>query len=106
MNVSKWTRHARRRASQRAIPEFQVELLQAFGEIVEQKGGTMVLRLPEDRQERLRHQLTEALAHWDQLQRAYAVIAPEGQVVTVGHAHGRTRRHRQRSATAFQCRRG
>jgi hypothetical protein len=105
MSVSDWSRHARQRAAQRAIPEFHLELLQAFGETVDQKGGSVVLRFAADRREQLRRQLADALAHWDQLQSAYAVIAPEGQVITVAHAHGRTRRHRRRSATAFQCRR-
>lgn len=96
MSATNWTRHARQRSSQRAIPEFHLELLQAFGESVEQKGGFTVLRLDEKGQERLRRQLADVLARWDQLRNVYAVIAPGGRIVTVAHSKGHARRCRPR----------
>lgn len=82
-----WSRHAKKRCAQRAIPEFHIQLLKLFGDCVEQKGGSSVLELSNDNRVWLRQQLADALAHWDQRQAVYAVFGENGCVITTGHRH-------------------
>ena len=101
MSAFAWSRHARQRAAQRAIPDFHQELLKRFGEAREQPGGTVLLRLPAEGRENVRIRLREVLAQWDHLQDAYAVLASDGTVITVAHERGsELKRIRARRDTA------
>ena len=85
MTETIWSRHAKKRCAQRAIPEFQIQLLKLFGDWVEQKGGSSVVELSNANRVWLRQQLADALAHWDHRQAVYAVLGENGCVITAGH---------------------
>lgn len=78
------TTHAKQRMQQRALPEMWIFLLHRFGDIREQKGGTMEVYLPRGSRDRLRQELTGVLRQFDHLQDTFLI--EDGQtVITAGH---------------------
>jgi hypothetical protein len=82
--------HAHRRSAQRAIPELLMDLLVQYGDMREQRGGTVVLEWSPSTAKWMRNQLKEIFAHWDQQEHVYTVAAADGSVITAAH---RYRRH-------------
>lgn len=85
------TEHARTRMQQRAIPSAVVEALLAFGKGEhDHRGGTILYFNKAARRRLERERLDRALErHLD----AYAVVAGNGEVITVGHRDRRIVRH-------------
>ena len=88
------TQHAVTRMQQRGIKPHTVELLFRCGvEEYDHRGGT-ILYFDKQSRQRLRHQYgVEAIKKIERQLDAYAVIAENGAVVTVGHRTKRINRN-------------
>lgn len=87
------TRHAAMRCRQRALSQLQIDLLMQFG--TSESAGEGTLRVYFDKRSRRRLRAyagalaTAIEAHLD----IYAVVASEGQLITVAHRTERVRHH-------------
>ena len=81
------TIHAAKRQKQRAIPICAIQILNLYGEEVEQKGGTTVLRLPKRQQKKLRRDLQRLLSMCTEDGFPYLVLDPAGRIITVSHKY-------------------
>jgi len=89
--IFRLTEHARVRMQQRAIPRAAVEALLAYGKGAHDHHGATILYFDKAARRRLRRErLDRVLEH--QLD-AFAVVALNGEVVTVGHRSRRIRQH-------------
>lgn len=88
-----YTRHAMTRAQQRGIPPLIVEWLLEFGARTPSVGADIVYFDKRSREALRRYAGRQALAKLDGLLDVYAVVANDGQVLTLGH---RTKRIRSR----------
>ena len=89
------TLHAARRAQQRAIPAAVLDLLLEYGDRFGAGGGAEIVRIGQHGRDELARDLPAATwrEHGRKLQTAYAVVAADGAVVTVGHRSRRVERH-------------
>ena len=89
------TQHAACRAQQRAIPATVIDLLLAYGDRFVAGHGAEIVRIGQHVRDELARELPPAAwrAHGRKLQTAYAVVAADGAVVTVGHRVRRVERH-------------
>ena len=89
------TRHAARRAQQRAIPPHVLGLLLDYGDRVHAGEGAEIVRLTGRSWRDLKRELPLATVqrHGRKLQSAYAVVSADGAVITVGHRFRRVERH-------------
>jgi hypothetical protein len=87
------SKHAAIRSQQRGIPPLLIDLLIQFGSTEPAGGGASKVFLDKTGRKRLKAyagQLAAALKpHLD----AYAVLSPDGQIITVAHRLERIRRH-------------
>ena len=89
------THHAARRAQQRAISATVLDLLLDYGDRFVAGGGAEIVRIGQHGRYELARELSPATwrEHGRKLQTAYAVVAADGAVVTVGHRFRRMERH-------------
>ena len=94
MQIAFASHHAARRAQQRAIPAVVVDLLLDHGDRLATAGGAEIVRLSGRGREELADELApETLRrHAATLRTAYAVVAADGTVITVGHRFRRVGR--------------
>lgn len=86
------TTHARRRAQQRAVPTWLLELLEQFGSARRAFYDAEVLMFDRKARARIRTELgCEALKRIDPFKNVYMVISDEGAVVTVARKFKRTK---------------
>ena len=85
------TRHARARMQKRAISADALERLLEFGREAFDHHGHVVLYFDKTARRRLARAAPER-KDLERIARCYAVIAPGGEVVTVGHRLRRVRR--------------
>ncbi len=91
MNKLRLTQHAMVRMRQRAIPPAVVDALMVYGrEEHDHHGGTIVYFDKAARRRLVRERMDRALERYLD---AYAVIAKDGAVLTVGHRDKRIWRH-------------
>lgn len=93
MSALSLTSHAADRLQQRGIPPLVIELLDRFG-AVERCGGAERLYFDREAQKRVNAFLggARSMRVVEPWLGAYAVIADDGDVITVGHRHSRIRR--------------
>ena len=88
------TDHARSRSQQRAIPEVVLDGLLSYGKAVHDHHGSLIVFFDHRAKNRLRREWGELeFRHYEAKLDAYAVLAPDGSVVTVGHRTRRIPRH-------------
>lgn len=89
------THHAVRRAQQRAISATVLNLLLDYGDRFDAGRGAEIVRVGHQGRTELARDLPPAVwhEHGRKLQTAYAVVAADGAVITVGHRFRRTERH-------------
>lgn len=88
------THHAARRLQQRGIPEDVLNLLMRFGAHEYDKRGGKVVYLTHKGRDRIRKTVgNEGYSRLAPALDVYAVIAPDGAVVTVGHRTHRINRN-------------
>jgi len=89
------THHAACRAQQRAIPLHVLDLLLDYGDRTPAGDGAEIVRLTGRAWQQLKRDLPLATIHQHgrKLQSAYAVVAADGAVITVGHQFRRLERH-------------
>jgi hypothetical protein len=88
------TDHARSRSQQRAIPEVVLDGLLSYGKAVHDHRGSLIVFFDHQAKNRLRREWGEReFRHYEAKLDAYAVLAPDGSVVTVGHRTRRIPRH-------------
>ena len=88
------TEHARSRSQQRAIPDLVLDGLLNYGRAVHDHRGSLVVFFDHRAKDRLRREWGEReFRHYESKLDAYAVLAPDGSVVTVGHRTRRIPRH-------------
>lgn len=91
MSELRFTDHARTRMQQRAIPSTVVEALLAYGRGQHDHRGSTIVYFDKAARRRLeRERLDREL---ERFLDAYAVVATNGEVITVGHRDRRVRRH-------------
>jgi len=88
------TAHARARMKQRGIDDAALAALLAYGRAEHQPGGSSIVFLDKRARRRLERELDdESLKALGKRLGAYAVLARDGAVVTVGHRYRRIRRY-------------
>lgn len=88
------TDHARSRSQQRAIPDFVLDGLLSYGKTVHDHRGSLIVFFDHRAKNRLRREWSEhEFRQYETKLDAYAVLAPDGSVVTVGHRTRRIPRH-------------
>lgn len=93
-NDSLLTHHARQRMQQRGIPRQAIDYVLTYGRVSHDHHGSRVVWLDKRGRARLCRDEGRCVASaLDKHLNAYAVIDPEGRVVTVGHRYRRIRRH-------------
>ena len=91
------TEHARARMQQRGIPPAALELLLEYGREAHDHRGCVVVRFDKRSRRRvLREVGPERFRRLERHLDAYAVIAADDAVVTVGHRHRSSPRARRR----------
>jgi len=85
------SRHAQARMQQRAIRADALELLLEFGREAFDHHGAVVLYFDKAARRRLLRSDPRA-KHLERLERCYAVVSTDGEVVTVGHRRRRINR--------------
>jgi hypothetical protein len=89
-----YTAHARARMRQRAIDPDVVECIVDFGRAEHQPGGSSIAFLDKRARRRIERGLGGGtLKRLGNRVGAYAVVAPDGAVITVGHRIRRIRRY-------------
>jgi hypothetical protein len=85
------TEHARIRMQQRGIPPAALEVLLTFGrEAHDHRRGCQVLLFDKRCRRQLAHQVgARGIRSLERYLNAYAVVGPDGAVVTVGHRQRR-----------------
>ena len=88
------TEHARTRLQQRGIPAPVLDCLLAYGRKVhDHRGGEIIFFDHQSRAELRRERGEAVFKKLESKLDAYAVLAPDGAVVTVGHRTKRINRH-------------
>jgi hypothetical protein len=88
------SRHARVRMQQRGIPRVVVEHLLEFGTVRHDHRGAVIVYFDKRSRRQLARAEGRAAAHTlERWRNAYAVVAVDGAVVTVGRRDKRVRRH-------------
>ncbi|MBP6902782.1 MAG: hypothetical protein KBC73_22005 [Burkholderiaceae bacterium] len=87
------TRHAARRAQQRAIPPMAIDLLLRFGRSEKAGDGCTRVYLDKTSHRRLRAYAGRLASHLHDYLGIYAVVAGDQHVVTVAHRIERIRRN-------------
>jgi hypothetical protein len=91
MLASPLTTHARVRMQQRGIPPAALEVLLAYGRESHDHRGCRIVRFDKRSRRRVARLLgTRDYRAFERYLDAYAVVAPDDAVVTVGHRHGRS----------------
>jgi hypothetical protein len=94
MAAGHFTRHACERMQQRGIPRQAVEVVLAYGRVSHDHHGSRVVWLDKRARARLCREEGRCVASsLDKHLDTYAVIGPDGMVVTVGHRYRRLWRH-------------
>jgi hypothetical protein len=89
-----YTAHALARMRQRAIDPRAVECIVDFGRAEHQPGGSSIVYLDREAQQRIRRELGDALLRrLGKRVGAYVVLNGDGTVVTVGHRLRRVKRY-------------
>jgi len=86
------TRHAQRRARQRAIPQIALDLLLDFGRIEPAGDGATKVYLDKEARKRLKTYAGPIAGQLEALLDIYAVTTADGQVITMAHRLDRIRR--------------
>lgn len=81
------SRHARARLQQRSIPLFAVELLLELTDPAQVPGDSLKHSFNADSWADARDQLGPNASKLDRYRHAYAIVSPDGTVVTVGWLH-------------------
>ena len=88
------TEHARARSRQRAIPELVLDSLLSFGKILHDHRGSSVVFFDHRAKALLRRAWGEGdYRRYEGKLDAYAVVADDGSVITVGHRTRRIKRN-------------
>jgi hypothetical protein len=88
------THHAQARLQQRGIPYDVVENLLDFGHEAHDHRGSRIVYFDHRARQQLRRQVgTESYKRIEPHLDAYAVVADNGEVITVGHRTRRINRH-------------
>ena len=88
------TQHARLRMQQRGIPRQAIDYVLAYGRVSHDHHGGCVVWLDKRCKARLgREEGRQVVRKLDKHLNAYAVIDPDGVVMTVGHRYRRIWRH-------------
>ena len=88
------SRHARERMQQRGIPRQAIDYVLTYGRVSHDHHGGRVVWMDKRARARLqREEGYDVASTLDKHLNAYAVIDPDGRVVTVGHRYRRIRRH-------------
>lgn len=88
------TAHARARMKQRGIDDAAVGVLLDYGRVEHQPGGSRIFYIDKQGRRELRDELGETAARrLGKRLGAFAVLTPEGAVLTVGHRFRRIRRY-------------
>jgi len=88
------SRHARVRMQQRGIPRAVGEQLLDFGTVQHDHHGAVIVYFDKRSRRQLARAQGRAAAHTlERWRNAYAVVAADGAVVTVGRRDKRVRRH-------------
>jgi hypothetical protein len=89
-----FSRHARARMQQRCIPVAVVQQLLDFGTVQHDHRGALIVYFDKRSRRRLDRARGRAAARWlERWRNAYAVVAADGVVVTVGRRDKPMRRH-------------
>jgi hypothetical protein len=89
-----YTAHARARMRQRGLDADVVECIVDFGRAEHQPGGSSIVFIDKRARRRIERELGGgALKRLGHRLDAYAVVAPDGAVITVGHRIRRIRRY-------------
>ena len=83
------TRHARTRMQQRGINAAALGALLDYGRVAPAGGGRDIIYFDKRARQRLAREHAVATAEAERVCRSYAIVEPDGTVITVGH---RTRR--------------
>ncbi len=83
------TDHARVRMQQRGIPPAALDVLLEFGREAHDHRGCRIVRFDKRSRYRAARALGEAFRGMERYLDAYAVLASDDAVVTVGHRHSR-----------------
>lgn len=87
------TQHARARSQQRGIPPVLIDLLLKFGATQRAPGGVDKVYFDKAARRRVRTYVGNVFKQIDEFLDVYAVVSPDGQVITVAHLTDRIRRH-------------
>ena len=83
------TTHARVRMQQRGIPPAALDVLLEYGREAHDHRGCRIVRFDKRSRKRAARELGHAFRHIERHLNAYAVLAADDAVVTVGHRCGR-----------------
>lgn len=89
----KITNHARARCQQRGIPMILIGLLEQFGASEPAGDGASKFYFDKTSRRRVKAYAGPISAYLEQHLDVYAVIGPDGQVITIAHRIERIRRH-------------
>ena len=87
------TQHARARSQQRGIPPVLIDLLLKFGATQRAPGSVDKVYFDIAARRRVRTYVGNVFKQIDEFLDVYAVMSPDGQVITVAHLTDRIRRH-------------
>ena len=92
MPTAPLTDHARVRMQQRGIPPVALDVLLAYGREAHDHRGCRIVRFDKRSRKRAARELGQAYRGVERYLDAYAVLASDDAVVTVGHRCGRRAR--------------
>ena len=84
MQISK---HAEERIQQRAIPTIALEILQRYGELEYQKGGTYKVALSRRARQQIVRECRDILRTFDRSTDLFAIWGEHGKVITAGRQY-------------------
>lgn len=87
------THHASKRAQQRGIPPIMLNLLLDFGTSEPAGGGASKVFFDKAARRRVKAYAGPLASQMNDFMDVYAVVGPEGQIITAAHLTERIRRH-------------
>lgn len=87
------THHAKARMQQRGIPPMMIDLLMQFGKSQPAGGGASRLFFDKNARRRLKSYAGPMSGLLNEYLDVYAVIGPEGQLITAAHVTNRFKTH-------------
>lgn len=87
------THHAHKRAQQRSIPPIMLNLLLNFGKSEPAGGGASKMYFDKAARRRVKAYTGQLARQMEEFMNVYAVVGPEGQIITAAHLTERIRRH-------------